>query len=178
MLKNTEMPSDPLWHFKDFYCVDFDENALLKGFGIICWPPLLLDELSKDIRDSDGFFSMQIVCTLILVIARITSLLNIHVAKWQLSLFIYCTFTKTCNNNALSDNWNTKYFDMGCGYNNHLASTAPAQRGCPHARSRSHAAPHPLVCEDGVWERDYQFIGWWYTHLQHIEDRLKIKLGL
>ena len=46
------------------HCVTFIENALFKSSGDICWPPLpssLLDKLSMDKRDSDGFFSKRLV---------------------------------------------------------------------------------------------------------------------
>ena len=45
-------------------CVDFVENASFKSSGDICWPPWpssLLDELSIDKRDSDGFISRLVV---------------------------------------------------------------------------------------------------------------------
>ena len=51
--------------FQRMHCVDFIENALLKSSGDICWSPLpslLLDQLSEDKRDSDGFFSCRLVC--------------------------------------------------------------------------------------------------------------------
>ena len=41
------------------------ENALFKSSGDICWSPLpssLLDQLSVDKRDSNGFFSSRLVC--------------------------------------------------------------------------------------------------------------------
>ena len=47
------------------YCVDFVENTLFNSSGEICWSPLpssLLDELSMDKRDSDGFFSRRLAC--------------------------------------------------------------------------------------------------------------------
>ena len=47
------------------YCVDFVENALFKSSGEICrspLPSLLLDELSMDKRDSNGFFSRRLAC--------------------------------------------------------------------------------------------------------------------
>ena len=47
------------------HCVDFIENALFKSSGEICWSPLpssLLDELSMDKRDSNGFFSRRLAC--------------------------------------------------------------------------------------------------------------------
>ena len=51
--------------YVQMYCVDFVENALFKSSADIYWLPLpssLLDELSMDKRDSDGFFSNRIVC--------------------------------------------------------------------------------------------------------------------
>ena len=46
--------------------MDFVENASFKSSGDICWPPWpssLLDELSIDERDSDGFISRIVVCS-------------------------------------------------------------------------------------------------------------------
>ena len=45
--------------------VEFVENTLFKSYGEVCWssqPSLLLDELSVDKRDSDGFFSRRLAC--------------------------------------------------------------------------------------------------------------------
>ena len=61
----NKVPLGFLWHFQDMHCLAFIENALLKSSDDICWPPLsssLLDELSMDKRDSDGFFSRRLVC--------------------------------------------------------------------------------------------------------------------
>ena len=59
-----------LWHFKRIYCVDFAENALFSSFGVICLQPVncclhhalwrVLDRMNN--RDSDGFFSITLVC--------------------------------------------------------------------------------------------------------------------
>ena len=54
-----------LWCFQDMHCVDFVENTLFKSSGDIFWPPLpssLLDKLSMDKRDSNGFVSWRLVC--------------------------------------------------------------------------------------------------------------------
>ena len=51
--------------FQRIHCVYFVENTLFKGYGDIWWSPLpssLLDQLSVDQRDSDGFFSSRLVC--------------------------------------------------------------------------------------------------------------------
>ena len=47
------------------YCVDFVETTLFKSSGETCWSPLpslLLEELSMDKRDSDGFFLRRLGC--------------------------------------------------------------------------------------------------------------------
>ena len=47
------------------YCVTFVENALFKRSSDICQrslPSSLLDELSMDKRDSNGFLSRRLVC--------------------------------------------------------------------------------------------------------------------
>ena len=47
------------------YCVDFVENTLFKSSGESCWLPLpssLLNELSMDKRDSNGFFLRRLAC--------------------------------------------------------------------------------------------------------------------
>ena len=54
------------------YCVDFIETASFKGSG---WPPLassLLDKLSMDKRDWDGFFSRKLVRIYIAVVHNLT----------------------------------------------------------------------------------------------------------
>ena len=64
----NKVPLDFLRHFQGMYCVNFVENASFKSSGDICWPlwpSLLLDELSIDERDSDGFISrlILVVCS-------------------------------------------------------------------------------------------------------------------
>ena len=59
------VPIGFLCHSQHMYCVDFVENALFKSSGKICWSPLpysLLDELSTEKRDNDGFLSRRLAC--------------------------------------------------------------------------------------------------------------------
>ena len=52
-------------YFQRMHCVDFVENALFKSSDDVYWSPLpssLLDWLSMDKSDSDGFFSSRLVC--------------------------------------------------------------------------------------------------------------------
>ena len=95
-----KIPLSFLCHFLHMHCVDFVENALFKSYGNICWPPLpssLLDRLSIDKMDSNGFFSRWLVCR--------TSDMSYNLTGWslvtvncQLCLFglswlpvLYCT---------------------------------------------------------------------------------------
>ena len=51
--------------FSTYVLCDFIESTLLKSSGKICGSPLpslLLDELSMDKRNSDGFFSIRLAC--------------------------------------------------------------------------------------------------------------------
>ena len=62
MGRENKGPLSSLWHSQDMYCV---EIALFKSSGDICWIPLpssLLDKLSVNKRDSDGFFSRRLPC--------------------------------------------------------------------------------------------------------------------
>ena len=68
------MPLGFLCWSQHMYCVDFIENTLFKSYGDICWsslPSLLLDQLSMDKRDSDGFFLRRLACSIIIVCNRI-----------------------------------------------------------------------------------------------------------
>jgi hypothetical protein len=74
------------------YCVNLAENAPFKSSGIICWSPppsSLPDELSMDIIDSNGFFSIRRLC-----MARDRSYKTtgspLIVAHLQISFLIYC----------------------------------------------------------------------------------------
>ena len=77
------------------YCVDFVENALFKSYDEICWWPLpssLLDELSMDKRDNDGFFSRRLVYRTNNESYNLTdsSLVTINYQQCFLAFHLYC----------------------------------------------------------------------------------------
>ena len=80
---------------------DFTENTSFKSSGIICWPPLpslLPDELSRDKRDSDGFFSTRRVCIVSRRSNKMTSS-SLIIAHWRSNFLAICVCYKllTCH---------------------------------------------------------------------------------
>ena len=57
----NKVPLGFLWHFQGMHSVAFVENTLFKSSGKTL-PSSLLDKLSMDKRDSNGFFSRRLVC--------------------------------------------------------------------------------------------------------------------
>ena len=76
-----------LWHM---YCVAFFENTLFRSSGNNCCaslPSSLLNELSMNKRDSDGFFSRRLVWT---VVRRLVGHFSLAcLLQWA----IYCMYT-------------------------------------------------------------------------------------
>ena len=72
--------------------MDFFENALFRSYGDICCaslPSLLLNELSMNERDSDGFFSKRLVCGTSDISYNLTGS-SLVMANYQLS-FVPCS---------------------------------------------------------------------------------------